>query len=54
LTEIKICFSSDAAGFSAHVFKFISEPTLVLAESMRNSFSLKKEVAFSGAAGDWA
>ncbi|HEY4744432.1 MAG TPA: cytochrome c biogenesis protein ResB [Desulfuromonadaceae bacterium] len=30
-----------------HVFKFISEPTLVLAESMRNSFSLKKEVAFS-------
>ncbi len=31
-----------------HVFKFISEPTLVLAETMRNSFSLKKEVAFSG------
>jgi len=32
-----------------HVFKFVSEPTLVLAESMRNSFSLKKEIAFSGA-----
>jgi cytochrome c biogenesis protein len=31
-----------------HVFTFISEPTLVLAETMRNSFSLKKEVAFSG------
>ena len=30
-----------------HVFKFISEPTLVLAESMRNSFSLKKEITFS-------
>ena len=30
-----------------HVFKFITEPTLVLAEAMRNSFSLKKEVAFS-------
>ncbi|MBL0225941.1 MAG: cytochrome c biogenesis protein ResB [Geobacteraceae bacterium] len=33
-----------------HVFKFISEPTLVLGDSMRNSFSLKKEVTFSGSA----
>jgi cytochrome c biogenesis protein len=32
-----------------HVFKFVSEPTLVLAESMRNSFSLKREITFSGA-----
>jgi len=32
-----------------HVFKFVSEPTLVLAESTRNSFSLKKEITFSGA-----
>jgi cytochrome c biogenesis protein len=32
-----------------HVFKFVSEPTLVLPESMRNSFSLKKEISFSGA-----
>jgi len=31
-----------------HVFKFITEPTLVLGEAMRNSFSLKKEIAFSG------
>jgi cytochrome c biogenesis protein len=33
-----------------HVFKFISEPTLVLGEGMRNSFSLKKELSFSGPA----
>ncbi|MBI5483182.1 MAG: cytochrome c biogenesis protein ResB [Deltaproteobacteria bacterium] len=33
-----------------HVFKFVSEPTLVLGESLRNSFPLKKELAFSGAA----
>ena len=32
-----------------HVFKFISEPTLVLGEGARNSFSLKKELTFSGA-----
>jgi cytochrome c biogenesis protein len=31
-----------------HVFKFISEPALVLGEGQRNSFSLKKELAFSG------
>jgi cytochrome c biogenesis protein len=31
-----------------HVFKFISEPTLVLGEGVRNSYSLKKELAFSG------
>jgi len=31
-----------------HVFKFISEPTLVLGEGLRNSFPLKKELAFSG------
>ncbi|MDD2364891.1 MAG: cytochrome c biogenesis protein ResB [Desulfuromonadaceae bacterium] len=31
-----------------HVFKFISEPTLVLGEGMRNSFSLKKEISFTG------
>ena len=30
-----------------HVFKFISQPMLVLAESMRNSFSQKKEITFS-------
>ncbi|MBK5273600.1 MAG: cytochrome c biogenesis protein ResB [Desulfuromonadales bacterium] len=30
-----------------HVFKFISEPVLVLGESMRNSFSQKKEITFS-------
>jgi cytochrome c biogenesis protein len=30
-----------------HVFKFISEPALVLADSMRNSFSQKKEITFS-------
>ncbi len=32
-----------------HVFKFISEPTLVLGEGQRNSFPLKKELTFSGA-----
>jgi len=32
-----------------HVFKFVSEPTLTLGESTRNSFSLKKEITFSGA-----
>jgi cytochrome c biogenesis protein len=31
-----------------HVFKFISEPTLVLGEGTRNSFPLKQEVSFSG------
>ncbi|MFZ2948471.1 MAG: cytochrome c biogenesis protein ResB [Desulfuromonadaceae bacterium] len=31
-----------------HVFKFISEPALVLGEGQRNSFSLKKELSFSG------
>ena len=31
-----------------HVFKFISEPTLVLGDGARNSFSLKKELSFSG------
>lgn len=31
-----------------HVFKFVSEPTLVLGEGVRNSFPLKKELAFSG------
>lgn len=30
-----------------HVFKFISEPALVLADGMRNSFPLKKELSFS-------
>ncbi len=30
-----------------HVFKFISEPALLLTEGMRNSFSLKKEITFS-------
>lgn len=30
-----------------HVFKFISQPTLVLAESMRKGFSLKQELGFS-------
>jgi cytochrome c biogenesis protein len=30
-----------------HVFKFISEPMLVLSESSRNSFSQKKEITFS-------
>jgi cytochrome c biogenesis protein len=30
-----------------HVFKFISEPVLVLGESMRNSSSQKKEITFS-------
>jgi len=30
-----------------HVFKFISEPTLVLGESMRKGFSLKQELGFS-------
>jgi len=33
-----------------HVFKFISEPVLVLGDSMKNSFSQKKEVTFSGSA----
>jgi cytochrome c biogenesis protein len=32
-----------------HVFKFISEPTLVLGEGQRNSFSLKQELTFNGA-----
>lgn len=32
-----------------HVFKFVSEPTLFLAESVRNSFSMKKTIVFSGA-----
>lgn len=31
-----------------HVFKFISEPALVLGDGQRNSFSLKKELSFSG------
>jgi cytochrome c biogenesis protein len=31
-----------------HVFKFISEPTLILGEGVRNSSSLKKELVFSG------
>lgn len=30
-----------------HVFKFISEPTLVLGESMRKGFSLKQELSFT-------
>lgn len=30
-----------------HVFTFISQPTLVLGDSMRKAFSLKQEVAFS-------
>ena len=30
-----------------HVIKFITEPTLVLGETMRNSFTLKKEMTFS-------
>lgn len=30
-----------------HVFKFITEPALVLGDGMRNSFSLKKEVPFA-------
>lgn len=30
-----------------HVFKFISEPTLVLGESLRRGFSLKQEIGFS-------
>lgn len=30
-----------------HVFKFISEPTLVLGESLRKGFSLKQELSFS-------
>jgi cytochrome c biogenesis protein len=33
-----------------HVFKFISDPILVLGDSMRNSFSQKREVTFSGSA----
>jgi cytochrome c biogenesis protein len=31
-----------------HVFKFISEPTLILAEGTRSSFALKKDLSFSG------
>jgi len=31
-----------------HVFKFISEPTLVLGDSMRNASSQKKEITFTG------
>ncbi|BCS55094.1 cytochrome c biogenesis protein ResB [Geobacter sp. SVR] len=31
-----------------HVFKFISEPMLVLGDSLRNSFPLKHHVTFSG------
>ncbi len=31
-----------------HVFKFISEPNLVLGEGQRNSFPLKNELSFSG------
>lgn len=31
-----------------HVFKFISDPALVLGEGARNSFTLKKELTFSG------
>lgn len=31
-----------------HVFKFVSQPTLVLGESLRNSFSLKQEIKISG------
>jgi len=30
-----------------HVFKFISQPMLMLSESMRNSFALKQEITFS-------
>jgi cytochrome c biogenesis protein len=30
-----------------HVFKFITEPALVLGESLRNAFSLKQEITFS-------
>lgn len=30
-----------------HVFKFISQPMLVLGESMRSSFALKQEITFS-------
>ena len=30
-----------------HVFKFISEPTLVLGESLRKGFSLKQELSFT-------
>lgn len=33
-----------------HVFKFISEPMLVLGESMKNSSSQKKEITFSASA----
>ena len=31
-----------------HVFKYISEPTLILGEGLRSSFPLKKELSFSG------
>lgn len=33
-----------------HVFKFVSDPALVLAEGQRASFPLKKELSFSGSA----
>ena len=33
-----------------HVFKFVSEPTLVLGESSRNSFSLKQEIKITATA----
>jgi len=33
-----------------HVFKFITEPMLVLGDTMRQSFSQKKEITFSGSA----
>jgi cytochrome c biogenesis protein len=32
-----------------HVFKFISEPILILSDSARNAFSLKKEISFNAA-----
>ena len=35
-----------------HVFKFISEPALLLTEAMRNSFALKKEISLSGKVDD--
>jgi len=31
-----------------HVFKFVSEPTLVLTESARNAYSLRREISVSG------
>ncbi len=36
-----------------HVFKFISEPTLVLGDGARNSLSLKNELKFSGDTEQW-